>query len=181
MTEDIEQLIADENEEELSGYRISGKKEAAWAVQKLKFYQGQKSENDEVAADRIAEIKAWQEKENARLQRTISFFEGALTLWHKDQVTADPNDEKAWKKDEFTRISLPDGVLRATRSSRVNIQDSEAFEAWAKAHQPDWLRTRYEPIKAAIKEAGGIDPETGEIAPGVEVVKNDVTWKVEVQ
>jgi hypothetical protein len=43
------------------------------------------------------------------------------------------------------------------------------------------VRVRYEPEKGPIKKAGGVVPETGEIAPGVTVVPGDMRWKAETE
>lgn len=171
----LDEMIEDgelqEVEIEKSAYRIGGKSEAAWAMEKLRSYVERQKENDEVAADRIQAVRDWQEAENGKLKGEIDYFEGLLRTWHMSQVELDPKHNKT--------ITFPDGKISVRQLPGTLQVDDETFIPWALLNRPEWVRTKHEPVKAEIKKAGAVDAETGELAPGVELVPGEMSWKVE--
>lgn len=180
-TEPIDIETADE--EQKSAYRIGGKSEAAWGMQKLRGYMQRQQENDKVAADRIKAVENWRKEENDKLQHSVDYFEGLLLTWHMSQVQADPSDEAAWKKEPNKTISLPDGKLVARRAAVTPKIDDEAFIPWARANHPEWVRPKYEPEKQLIKQSLVVKENVaydanGEQIPGIEIPAAEATFEV---
>ena len=157
---EIDELVERDELEQLadeikSAYRITGIKSGGWAMEHLRSYVTRQAEIDLVAEDRIAAVKAWQDKEKSKLQGSVDYFTGLLKTWHMDQYAADP---KAHKK-----ISFPDGVLKHTIGSFSVDVDEAVFLPYAEEKDPDLLRRDPKPNKKAIAERC----KDGEIIPGI--------------
>lgn len=177
MSERIIEFAEIETEETKEAWRISGKKEAAWAMEKLAEYARQQEENKEVARDRIEAITAWLEEENGKLQHAVDHFAGALRTWHMSLIETDPADDEAWKKEKNKTISLPDGKLSVRKGSyTTSIDDKESLTEWAKANREDLLELALvSTVKSQV--AKHID-ETGEVPPGVKYERSEPKFDV---
>jgi hypothetical protein len=177
----VEAWTNTEAAEVVRSWRITNKAEAAWAMEKLVGYASRQAENDQVAADRIAAIRDWQNRENGKLQGSVDYFTEQLRTWHMSMVTADPNDEAAWKKEQFKTIKLPDGEVSVRKGSLSTIvEDESAFNEFVDQHVDDpdidaLIERKLVPVKAAIKK---YVEETGESLPGVRVERSEPTFTV---
>jgi phage host-nuclease inhibitor protein Gam len=150
-------------------YRIGGPKEADWALRKLAQARRQIIDNQDLYAAEVARLDAWLEDACQGPERDVAYFEGLLRDWHDEQLGDDPKRKT---------ISLPGGKLEARQNpDSVVIEDQDRAIQWALENHPSWVRVKYELEKNAIKKAGGVVPETGEIAPGVSVVPGELRWK----
>jgi hypothetical protein len=150
-------------------YEIGGMNEADWALRKLAQARWQMRQNEKLAAAEADRVRTWLADANKGHERDVEYFESILRNWHEEQLDEDPKRKT---------ISLPGGKLVAAKNpDSLVINDEAAFIPWALEHQPEWVRTKYEPEKGLIKKAGGVDLETGEIAPGVSVVPGELRWK----
>jgi hypothetical protein len=163
-------------------YRIGGKAEADWALRKLKKTRAAIAENKALFDAEQERLKAWQADANRDLQFEVEYFESILRHWHESQIEADPQDAEAWKREKNKTIKLPAGELSIAKNPpSLVVTDEPTFIEWATAQQPEWIKVERtvtrKPIAAVIKEAKGIDPETGEVAPGVRIDNGDMRWK----
>jgi len=166
-----------EEHQDREKYRIGGPSEADWALRKLAQARKAMQENFDLAKAEVDRITAWHEHVNKQHERDVEYFESILRNWHEEQITADPDDAEAWKKEKRKTISPRGGKISIARNADSIEVDEAIFIPWALEHASDWLRTKYEPIKAEIKSVGGVDYRTGEIAPGVSVVPGELRWK----
>ena len=159
--------------------------EADWQLRKLGRLNRRIAENEEFAARRIAEVKAWLERENGKLAATAAWYHQNLRNFH-EQVLADDPARKT--------ISLPGGVLKARKHPDRWDVDAEVFLAWAKENAPQLVRVKEEPAKAELKKFATVsihhddettitafDPTTGEEIPGVSIEPGGVAFVVDTE
>src|SRR6266545_323342 len=92
MMQDLVQNLDDFIGEEYAGidpqkFTIDNIGEAEWAVRKITKAQSSIDQIDQLAKQRIDQIKEWQEKAKAEHTSTIAFFEGLLEPYAKQQIT----------------------------------------------------------------------------------------------
>jgi hypothetical protein len=159
-----------DDDEHRERFRIDGPNTASWALRKLAQARGRIEENDGLADMEKQRVDDWRADANKPHERDVEYFESILRNWHEEQLDADPKRKT---------VSLPGGKLVAAKNpDSLNIEN-DLFMPWAIENKPEWVRekTTFEPEKAAIKKAGGVVAETGEIAPGVSVIPGDLRWK----
>lgn len=155
--DDVDEVPAPENLEQ-----------ADWQLRKLARLRRLILDNEKIAAIEINHIKRWRDEENGKLERSASFYERNLALFHAALLEQD---------DKRTSVSLPAGALKSRANPpRVEVVETDAFVAWALAERPTLLKTEHKPVKAEIKRFlamdgdAVIDPTSGEPVPGLEVV-----------
>lgn len=184
---DAPEMVPDDE----GGFRISDAGQADWALRKLAGVRAKQAETDELAARQIQAIQAmvapylepiheWHRAQIERLSNDASFWEGMLTLYHRDVVLAE--DEKA------KTVNLPHGTLSARKKPDQWKFGDEEFMAWARNVAPELIRTKDEVDKALAKKTlkvgqfgeAILDLPAGQVtASGVEVVPGEVTFKIE--
>jgi phage host-nuclease inhibitor protein Gam len=149
---------------------------ANWALRKLAKTRAAIEEIDEAAVREQERISQWRVTETTKLIRQAQFFEGLLGEFHRLRLSVDPKAKT---------VNLPAGKLKSRAGSDVWEFDTEKFIEWA-ATQERFIRTKVEidraGAKKALKPKGGkvIDPETGEVVPGVDVIPGERKFTVEV-
>lgn len=136
-----------------------------------------------------AEITRLEERRRSRLdkiERKADWLQQRLALWHQARLGADPAAKT---------IELPAGTLRSRAQQPEWRIDDERFLAWAAEHRPDLVSVpepRPRPDRTAVKQAlklpdghpgdtvAPVDPATGEVVPGVDVVIRDRKYDQEV-
>lgn len=168
--ERTEQAFEPEGEEhqDREHYAIGGMNEADWALRKLAQARRRIDEIGALAQAEVRRINDWNYEAIKSHVRDAEYFESILRNWHEEQLTDDPRRKT---------ISLPGGKLVAAKNPDAIAIDDELFIPWALEHAPEWVRTKYESAKSEVKKASGVVPDTGEIAPGVEVVPGELRWK----
>jgi hypothetical protein len=157
-----------EEHQDREKYKIGGPSEADWALRKLAQARKHIAENVALVTAEIDRLGAWVGEANRSHERDAEYFESILRNWHDEQLAEDPKRKT---------VSLPGGKLVAAKNPDSIAIDDEVFIPWAREHAPDWVRTKYEAAKADVKKAGGVVPDTGEIAPGVSAIPGDLRWK----
>lgn len=166
--------------EERKAWRIGGKSEAAWAMEKLADYVRRQAENTEVAKARIDHIIAWHANENGKLQGSVDFFTEQLRVWHMSLITADPANDEEWEKEKNKTVSLPDGKLTVRKGSySTEIVDEEAFFEWWD-EQPLTVTSVVTEAKIVPKKGalGDYIAQTGESIPGVKYERSEPSYTV---
>jgi len=168
---------------------LSDNASADWAMRKLAKARAEQAsvssladEQKEVimaAARRHLEpIEAWERSETERLGSEAAYFEGLLTTWHRDLLLDDSRAKT---------VRLPHGDLHARKSpDRFDVNDPEAFVAWASQVAPGLVRTKVEPDKVAMRsyfaatatEEAVVDPVTGELVASVRFVPGETRFSV---
>lgn len=160
-------------------WKITDEGSADWAMQKLAAAQAEEARINKTAAEQAARIEVWRAKQVEVHQRSAAFFKHLLTDWLA-QVNAD--------NPKTLSVALPSGSV-VSRAGRVTIHvvDSEAFIDWAEVYRPSLVKVTQAPRKDEIKkvlqakDVGGIelaliDPDSGEIVPGVVAERGERTF-----
>lgn len=167
--------------EEQEGFVIDTEQKANWALRKIKQLQDKMDANADLAAEEIAKVEAWEKEVNEGLHQSILFFTGLLEQYHRGVYAKDP---------EAKTIKLPHGQLKMRAQQPEFRRDNDKLLAWLEskgtigkayikiAKSPHWGE-----LKERLRIAGDrmVDPETGEVVPGVEVVEREPKFSVEVK
>jgi phage host-nuclease inhibitor protein Gam len=140
----------------------------------------------EVAEARTASINAWLEDRLETLAARATTIEQRLELYHRARLEKDP---------KALTVSLPSGTLVSkAQEPEWLVTDEKALIEWADEHAPDVVRRKPAPDaevdrnnmkRELVKRQGrkivarGIDPNTGEKAPGLEVVARDRSFRAD--
>ena len=159
--------LEEDNTEEKEPFKIKDLNGANWAFRKLKAIEEQEKEIKRLADKEFDRIDEWLKTELARTDRDKGYFEGLLTAYLITEREKDPK----------FKVSTPYGKV-STRKQQPNFEyDVNKFIDWAIDNErEDLVKITKTPIKAEVKkvfevhEGRLIDPETGEIVAGVEVI-----------
>ena len=159
--------LEEDNTEEKEPFKIKDLNGANWAFRKLKAIEEQEKEIKRLADKEFDRINEWLKTELARTDRDKGYFEGLLTAYLITEREKDPK----------FKVSTPYGKV-STRKQQPNFEyDVNKFIDWAIDNErADLIKVTKTPIKSEVKKAFEIrdgrliDPETGEIVDGVEVV-----------
>lgn len=132
---------------------------------------------DETKRREVARIEGFYDAQIDEMNSKAEFFRQLLVDWYNRQREVDPKYQ----------LKTPWGKVTSRRTKSPQWLDENTTLAWLKASgHADLVKVeesiRKADLKKAINEADGhhIDPATGEIVPGVEVVeKVSVTVKTE--
>jgi len=174
----LHEFLDKQEEVEQEGFTIQDDQQANWALRKVRQFQQQQKENNALAESEIEKIQEWNDQENTKAQHSIDYFQGLLARYAMDKRKDDP---------KFKTLKLPNGKIRfAKQQPKFNYNDDEIIDALKQSNRTDLINTKETPNKAEIKkrfEVNGnslVDPETGEIIPGVSVEHRDEKFSVEV-
>lgn len=148
---------------------VDDQDKANWALRKLAKIRAAQAEAENQARVERERIDTWLATQTGRFEQQSWFFESLLEQFHRNQLTADPSKKT---------IKLPAGTLRARkRPANVSIDDPDAFITWAQEHRPEFVRTKHEIERGAVKTAACKD---GEVLPHITVEPGEDTYTVEV-
>lgn len=153
-------------EEVKQRFRVENLDQANWAMRKLKAVKKQQAEIDTLADNEIQRIKAWQDKEKKKNERTSEFFEFLLTEYLME----------GRKTDKKFKVTTPNGsVSTKKQQTKWEIRNEKELIKWLKeTGNAKLIRTKDEAalseIKTSFKISGvnAVD-ENGEIVPGLYV------------
>lgn len=130
-----------------------------------------------LAVARIAEVEEWVVRQ--RQLHSTEWLEEQLAAYHEARLLDDPRAKT---------ISLPSGALKARKTpDQWNVEDPAAVLSWAQEVRPELVRTKLELDRNELKrrltptgDGAAVDPESGEVAPGVSVAPGEVRFSVEI-
>lgn len=167
-----------EGDEERASFRIEDNDGASWAMRKLAQAKRALLDIEEQARREEARIEAWCDEAEKAPTRDYQYFDALLREYHKRTLDGDST---------LRTLVLPAGTLRARKApDSWQAADVAAFLKWAKAQRPALVRTKEEPNIAEAKRVleargpGVVDPQTGEIVPGLVVEAGQIAFSVEV-
>lgn len=156
-------------------WAIDGDNTATWALRKLAAQRDEIDRIDAAADAEILRVKQWAEDAKRQPERAAAFFEAKLIDYRRRLEAENPNLPKTY------RLPAGDIAVRAGRSS-VKVTDESAFVDWAQDNAPHALT--YKPKVSGLKgmdradDGHLVEPETGELVPGVVEVTADPTYSV---
>ncbi|MDI3298289.1 MAG: host-nuclease inhibitor Gam family protein [Bacillota bacterium] len=152
-------------------FQIDSEEKLDWALRKIARIRAEEAQVAEAAERRIAPIVAWRDAEVARLRRDEEFFLALVADYHLRLLAEDPRRKT---------IRRPFGVVKARAQQPEVERDDRALLAWLKerglgafvevVERPSWgeLKKRLVPTGPTdLGEVRFVDPETGEVVPGV--------------
>lgn len=183
--------VADINEQELAQalevYEAMGDERDKWRIRDeegankymriVRSLEGQMAEADKMRKAEVDRIEAFYQGQREEIDGKAEFFRWLLVDWYNRQREINPKYQ----------LKTPWGKVTSRRTKSPQWLDENMTLAWLKASgHGDLVKVeesiRKADLKKAMNEADGhyIDPATGEIVPGVEVVeKVSVTVKTE--
>ena len=176
----VEYLDQETGVEEKERFVVDNEQKANWALRKIKQLQEKQKENAALAASEIRRIAEWERDVNGELQNNINFFTRLLSDYHRQVLEQDPKAKT---------IKLPYGKLKMRAQQPEYIRDNDKLLAWleskgtiGKAYIKITKSPHWGELKKRLRIAGDrmVDPETGEVVPGVEVVEREPKFSVEV-
>ena len=159
MVEETKEVQAVENNEEETGFKIIDKSTCDWCFKLISEYEEEHKEINAYADAEIDKINKWREAELKHYD--TSFLEAKLKEYYIEQRALNPK----------FRLSMPSGTVSSRKTTKYNYVDEEQIIKYLKENHSPVLRVKEEIDKNEFKKVykDGIDHETGEIIPGVEV------------
>lgn len=169
------------NDVEREHFEILDDGAAAWAMRKLQRVRRQQATNQAIADEEIEKIRSWLGDVNHGLERSATYFEAILSHYAL-RCRQDPDDGRK-------SISLPAGKIATRVPSPHWHINADEFVPWAETHRPDLLRVKVDPALSEIKRAFApvfdavptsdvVDPDSGEIIPGIRISSGDIAATV---
>ncbi len=144
------------------GWRVEDQGAADWALRRIAEAEAKQNAAMALAQQQIAQVNAWLEKELAKSQRTVDYFTGRLTDYHRQVLEQDPKAKT---------VALPHGKLTARQSpDRVEVAE-EAVETLPESFK----RIKVEPDKKALLQH---IKQTGELPEGVTLIPGEIRFSV---
>ena len=164
-------------------FKIDNDSKANWALRKIRKLKEKINENEEFAEKEImiiekelSEINQWLEKENQKLEDQIDFFEGLLFDYAQILREDDP---------ELKTHSLPFGKLMFRKQRPKWKYDDNKLLDFCKENNLDNViqikeRVNKNNLKKFVEVSGdkAINPDTGEVIEGVNVINRPEKFKV---
>ena len=150
-------------------FRVKDEKTADWALRKIREHEAHIAQVEEFAEAQVDEILAWAESATKSARDSIQYLSGLLEAYHRQLFAENPT---------LKTIKLPAGEIQLRQQQPQYNRDNDRLLDWLKANdRPGLIRIKMEPDWAKVKQAftvnNGrlIDPETGEVVDGVDVVE----------
>jgi hypothetical protein len=161
-------LLQNEVEEviEHNGFKVTNIEGATWVFRKLRAYQVKKAEIDDLRAKEVERINLWHKKETEQIDGNIAYFEGLVAEYYKELKANDPK----------AKISTPYGKVSSRKTSKWNYSNEEETMKYLTSNGfNNLLRVKKELDKAELKKLfkDGVNQETGEIIPGIEITEEE--------
>lgn len=159
-------------------FQITNLDSLNWTLRKLAALDAQLLDKRELAAKEKARIQEWLDKETISIEQSREFFMGLIEQFARNQRSIDPK----WK------ASTPYGKISFRKQQpKWQYDEKKALETLQEAGLEQYVRTKYELDKVALKDAAHVrddgtvaDPTTGLIIAGVTVTEQPEALKVEV-
>lgn len=163
--------------DERDKWRIRDEEGANKYMRIVRSLEGQMADVSEIRTKEVQRIEGFYDAQIDEMNSKAEFFRQLLVDWYNCQRAANPKYQ----------LKTPWGKVTSRRTKSPQWLDEPQTLAWLKASgHADLVKVeesiRKADLKKAMNEADGyyIDPATGEIVPGVEVVeKVSVTVKTE--
>lgn len=168
--------------EKQEGFIVDTEQKANWALRKIKQLQEKMDANADLAAEEIARIEMWEKEVNEGLHQSILFFTRLLERYHRGVYEENP---------DIKTIKLPHGQLKMRAQQPKFVRDDDKLLAWMKKEWPDihpyyikiTERPDWKDLKDFLEVCGDkmVDPESGLIVEGVEVIAREPKFSLEVK
>ena len=158
------------------GWKVDDESSADWALRKIKEHENEIKRINEFAEQEVSKIESWAEREVDHHKQEIDFFQSKLAEYAMSLREYD---------DKFKTLKLPNGRVRFRKQRpQWKYDDKTLIQSLKQAGMTDYIKTEEKPAKNDIKkvlevvDGKAINPETGEVVEGIEII--DRGEKVEV-
>lgn len=173
-----------DEDEERQGFRFDSDSKADWGLRMLARNRAEQEQVLALAQEQRDRLDEWVEERLKALQADERFFEGGVAdYWRRElepEVVSRMDQgmtlDAAWAAVRTKSRKLPHGTLKGIRgSTKVVLDDVDAFVAWARANDRTDLLTAPAPqpsktaIAADIDIIAGRAVIDGEVLPGVRI------------
>lgn len=169
----LQQNEVEEIETLNESFTVTNLESANWCFRKIAALNAKIEENKQLADKERERINLWEQKENESAKQSIEYFETLLKDYYS-RLKA--NDVKV-------KVSTPYGKISTRKQTKWNYTDEKALLKFLKENNEEKLiRVTEEINKVELKTKykNGVDMETGEVLPGVEVsTEENIVIKVE--
>jgi len=177
LSELIEELSVDtpEKQEQKERFRVKDKEQAEWCLRQISRLMREQEEIESTAQAEIEKITAWKNDQTESIQKSISFFEYLLIEYHQQILKENPKAKT---------IKLPSGKLEARKAQPEFQRDVETMLPWVEQNRPEYIVVKKDINWAGLKKileyrnGTGIDPDTGEVVPGLTVIDRGTVFRV---
>lgn len=153
-------------------YKVQDLAQASRYMRAIARLQDRQKENETALDTEVDRINRFYKGQNEALQSKIDFF---------SELVLEYDDTRRAKDPEF-RLKTPNGQVTKRTTTGYSWTDETALIHWLSDRHPELVRTEtvQKIEKAAFKKAMGavdefgnvVDPDTGEIVPGVHTYIN---------
>lgn len=159
MVEETKEVQAIENNQEETGFKIKDTETRDWCFKQIAKSKEKHKEINAYADAEIDKINRWRDEELKYYD--TGFYEAKLKEYYIEQRELNPK----------FRLSTPYGTVSSRKTTKYNYVDEEQVIKYLKENHSAALRVKEEIDKNEFKKIykDGVDHETGEIIPGVEV------------
>ena len=164
-------------------FRIEDKGQASWALRKITTIERGRQESRAAAQAELERIQAWLADEEKRADQSRGYLDFLLEDYHRRQLVENPKAKT---------IKLPHGELQLRGIPPEFIRNDVDILNWARKNRPklvslpQWVRPdpklNWVELKKVFKVHGvsAIDPETGEIIPGITVIEQPKKFSIKL-
>ncbi|MEY8001556.1 host-nuclease inhibitor Gam family protein [Clostridium sp. Mt-5] len=145
--------------QEQQGFTVNDLNQANWCFRKIRALK-EKINNTKVLADKERErINDWETSETKSAKDSIAYFESLLSDYYI----------RLKQKDPKAKVSTPYGKISSRKSAKWNYNNEDELLSYLKENDAALVKIKENIDKAELKKKykGGVDPETGELLPGV--------------
>ena len=149
---------------------------AAWAAGKLKRLRARQQVICSFVLDETERIQGWGEHEMGKIEQQAGFFESLLRYFFEHERQTDAR---------LKSIVLPDATVRVTKGRDQYQRDEPVLVAWAKGMNADYVKVAesldWAELKkhtTTLKDGTVIVTSTGEVLPGIQVLRGVETFKI---
>ena len=122
--EDGPDEIGPDDTAEQHPWRITDDRQATWALRKYAAYLAKVAEVDRLRSVELDKLDQWAEAAKASPARQAQFMFVKLVQYLRDRQAADP---------KLRRVLLPSGIVKATKSTKLVVDDADVLLEWAEA------------------------------------------------
>lgn len=172
---ELKEIATSEEAPEKERFRVENKEQAEWCLRQISRLMHEKGEVESLAQAEIEKITDWQNQQVESIQKSISFFEGLLIDFHQQVLQNDPKAKT---------VKLPSGRLEARKAQPEFQRDVETMLPWVEQNRPEYIVVKkdinWSGLKKILKyrNGTGIDPDTGEVVPGLTVIDRGTNFRV---
>lgn len=165
----LDELVSSElqeiKEQEYEGFTVNNINQVSWCFRKIRALKTKVNDTKELAAQERERIDNWEKVENKSSEESIGYFESLLCDYFKRVREIDPK----------AKVSTPYGKISTKKSTKWDYTDEEALKEYLFHNDGDLIKTKLEINKVELKKKykDGINKDTGEILPGVQVSKEE--------